>query len=337
MLSTPEAQQLPKLGEALSRALRDRGQKLEIVASKLGITYNALRQDLAKSRFYPDDLSQLLQMGGFPTEIAKIEASFAFTWKQRARGIRKATREFADRVRTGNATLEEVFAEFATRMVSVRDSLQSIQKVIPKFFKTLDAGDVVALFISDEIPAHWERGNATEWLEPMLRALKRGAKILYVYPSTETYQLAQECGVRILPPDVVSQEFSWFRQRLTFSMEHLPSELNCNNLDDSLFLIPHKCHVICTPRHRYALYIFNNGKHFATTVVPISGVASMATGHSLNYPLLELDTPFRSLLENALQNALQDFYTSAGSPTGVAVLRGILARLSGLTELKADL
>ena len=333
MSRTPKEQPLPPLGTALSQALRSRGQGLESVAAKLGITYNALRQDLAKNRFYPDDLEQLLPLAGLGLSVSELEKTYLFSWKDSARGVRKAGREFAQRLRSGDATLEEVFAELEARMVSVRESLQSAQQVIPKFFNTLDDGNTVALFISDEFPSHWERGTATEWLEPMLKCLQRGAKVIYVHPTQESFQLAQQCGIRILPPDAVAQEFSRFRQRLELASIHRP-DLKCDSLEDSIFLVPHNCHVLCTPGHRYALYIFNQGGSttlFATGVVPTAGAASKASARSsLNYPLLELDEPFRAVLEMALENALQDYSSRTLSAARQTVVRQVLASLSGL-------
>lgn len=332
MPTSSKTQPLPPLGAALSQALRSRGQGLEGVASKLGITYNALRQDLAKNRFYPDDLEQLLLLSGITACVQDVEKAYSFTWKEAARGVRKAGREFASRLRSGKATLEEVFAEFNARMVSVRESIQSAQQVIPKFFNTLDTGNAVALFISDEFPSHWERGSATEWLEPMLRCLQRGAKILYAHPTQDSFQVAQQCGVRVLPPDVVAQEFARFRQRLDLATIQRP-DLKCDNLEDSIFLVPHNCHVLCTPGHRYALYIFNHGgttRRFATGVVPTAGATPKSSVRSMNYPLLELDEPFRAVLEMALENALQDYCTGTLTTSRQAVVRQVLASLSGL-------
>lgn len=322
---------LPPLGSALSQSLRSSGLKLESVASKLGITYNALRQDLAKNRFYPDDLQQLLNISSLPSSLEEIEKAYSFKWKEAARGARKVGREFTSRIRSGTAKLQEVFAELEARMVFVRESIQSAQQVIPKFFNTLDEGSTVAIFISDEFPTHWERGTATEWLEQMLLSLQRGAKILYIHPTQESFQLAQRCGVRLISPDVVMQEFDRFRQRLKLAMTHR-ANLKCENLDDSMFLVQHNCHPLITPGHRYALYIFNDQgttTRFATGVVPTAGAATKSGLHKLNYPLLELDEPFRAVLEMALENALLDYSNETSPPSRKVVVQQILASLSG--------
>jgi hypothetical protein len=314
MKIAPPKSPLPPLGRAISQGLRGAGYRLEQVAKELGVTHNALRQDLAKSRFYREDLERLCMLAGLQVDLNKLKSSYTFDFKHLVRRIRRVGLSFDSQLQQGEATIQDVLLELTDRMNSVREHIQSVQQVIPKFLRILGKGTVVVIFVSDELPAHWERRKENDWIIELLKAIKRGATMVYLHPAQPVIDQVSPSGVRLLTPEVVKQGFQQFTERLQLAMGQRPSELGCPNLNRRILLIPHDCAALCMPYHKYALYLYRSGPSavsFATGTIPVSGFHSAEESAHLSYPLLALDEPIRASLQMTLERSIHTLKTSS--------------------------
>jgi len=305
----------PPLGKFLSTALQSKGQRLRAIAEQIGMTYAALKQDLSKSRFYPDDLKILCQNAGLPSDESTLRSRFCFEIKERPRGPRHAGREMETRIKAGTATLTEVFQELDERTEGLRAYIQSARSIIPKFFKTMSKGSVLVVFIADDLPTHWNGRTALEWVPTILESLLRGTRIVYLHPSEEIVPSIRDSALSsVLSPDEVNEEFRRFKQRLEFAIEQTPAYEKVN-LDTSLLVIPHNCPAICMPSHRYVLYLFadeSGSGHFATGTFPVRGTGALGEDDpSANYPVFPLNRHMTSLLEKVFERSIQDFRPKA--------------------------
>jgi hypothetical protein len=294
----------PKLGLELNARLKQHYGALKMAAKKIGIRYPSLRQDLWQGRFIEEDLLKLCAALGLPQEITKLQAQYEFELKKGPRGLRKLERTLRAKVDSKGGTLADVFNTLEGRIDHVEQFVESAKEIIPLFFSCLGKSDALAIFISDDLPTHWDRAEATNWIRPFAEKLKAGTRVIYLYPSnTLTTEIMKTGYSGMFTSEQVQTRFERFKRDLAGV---LPS--NAAVLDENLCCVEHKCPYVCAPQHRYVLYFFTaDGR----PQVRSTGTFPIALHHGeverpSQYLVVPLNRLFTGILQDACVTALQN-------------------------------
>lgn len=292
----------PSLAVTLSARLKEREGELKAAAQKLQLSYATLRQDLSQNRFFEEDLIKLCKAAGLPTARTELETQYTFTLKAGERGARRIERGLREKSVVGTATLGDVFSLLDEKMDRVRHFVVSAKEIIPKFFHCLGGKDTLVIFITDELPTHWDRAEAFDWIQPFAKSLRNGAQVVYLYPSNNLVQQITENGYSgMFTGEQVKEGFETFKRDLT------AVAADGKKLSERICLAKHECPIVCTPQHRYVLYFHpRNGKTdvWATGTFPIRQRHGLGET-SADYLVVALNRTFTSILHNACVRALQ--------------------------------
>lgn len=320
------------LSTSLSLAFREKGVHLKEAAGKIGVSYTAIKQDLSRNRFHPDDLEPLLSLAGMPFQgIAALHAIYHFEEKKRLHGGRRIGRSLSEKIAQGAGTLDDVFVELDERTKNALHYIESGREVIPKFFATMGEGCLLIVFIADQIPSHWTTRTGASWIPPILEAINAGAKIAYFHPSPKIVESLVDLGVRsILPEKDIREELASFKQRLARAAQlaRLPN----SDLDGQLLLVPHDFPFMCLPNHRIVCYIFrgNSGSRvFATGTYPIRNPLGNDRLSEDN-AVMPLNNEFTEFVEKIVERTLQKQVASISDPVEKSRMASLLDACYGL-------
>lgn len=294
----------PKLRDELKPRLKSWADgELKTAARKLKIRYQALRQDLSQNRFHEAELIRLCEAAGLPKTIGTLRNRFDFELKQSSRGVRKSERSLQDKIQHKTATLADVFADLDERMKHVDQFVDSARDIIPKFFGSLSSDDTLVIFISDDLPTHWDRSEAANWIGPFAEKLKSGARVLYVHPSNDLVAQITNAGYPgMFSEEQVRTRFKMFERDLTGAWT------GQRKVSEQLCLIPHNCPIVTTPQHRYVLYfshVNNKSMIRATGTFPIRQPRGVGDTFG-DYLVVPLNQTFSSILQDACVTALHE-------------------------------
>lgn len=312
-----------KLGDELNGRLKTLHGELKMAAAKIGIRYQSLRQDLWQSRFLKEDLLKLCQAVGLPQDLDKLGEAYEFSLKAGSRGLRKLERNLHAKVESKGGDLADVFNTLQGRMDHVRQFVESAKEIIPLFFDCLGPGDTLAIFISDELPTHWD-----SWITRFAEKLAIGARVIYLHPSNAlTTQINKNGYSGMFTPEAVQESFVRFKRKLAGLWPNKKV-----SMDDKLCCIEHNCPYVCAPRHRYVLYFFSDDKR---PQVRSTGTFPIALHHGdveLENPseflVVPLNYPFTCILRDACETALQNCSDGVATPAEQAKYAAFLKGIS---------
>jgi hypothetical protein len=232
---------------AVHEWVRAQKSTLQSLAARVGIGYESLRQDVSKGRFHLDDAIKIAAEIGLPSDPEQLEAAYEFKHKKNLRGARREAQELEGKLDEGSATPGDVLRQIGQHIA------EPASTAIPKLFSALGEDCILALFLSTEIPAHWEPREAANWMDRILQALDRGARIVYLYPHPDLAPAFKGTGFRQLNEDQIKESYESFRRRLEQAQRR---SAPINSRLDNIYYIAHRAPVLCTPGLRYVLYIY---------------------------------------------------------------------------------
>lgn len=295
-----------KLADEINSRIAQGHHSRKLLAEELGIAYDTLRKDLSANRFFERDLMPLCAKLYLPTTVRALRRKYTFELKAAVRGLRKVEDEHSVKDRS----LIDVFSELDARMERVRRFAKTVGRIIPDFFAGLRRNDLLAIYISDEMPTHWDAGGDN--LQLLAAALKSGARITYLYPSDKLVeQIAKSAYSGLFTRQQVEQEFERFKRSLLTATDD-------EEVVENLCLVEHDCPFVCTPLHRFVIYFFGGKDVRSTGTLPIRH--KDLRERSSENPVMELNDTFTEILKKAYVQSMQQAVEKEESSEGKKAL-----------------
>jgi hypothetical protein len=154
------------------------------------------------------------------------------------------------------------------------------------------------------MPTLWDASG--DLLQLLIRALKSGALITFLYPSNKLVEQIAESGYSgLFTKQQVEQEFGRFKHSLLAASDD-------DSIAENLCLIEHECPFVCTPQHRFVLYFFGGERVRSTGTLPIRH--KDLREQSSENPVMELNDSFTKILRKAYVESLQQAVDNDQSP-----------------------
>ncbi len=249
-MNSPHGQK-PQVADLIKTGLIKKYGGLKKALKHLGLpSYDALRQDLSKNRFFEQDLILLCRSIDLSADINILKREYDFTLKKQERGIHRMPQAATSE----KITLSDTFSSIDARMDRLAQLMTSAKEVVPKFFDAMGERDLLAVFLGDEVPVHWGGPDAATSAPTVCGAIGRGAMIVYFHPSNDLAERIQKtgCSAPMLSENNVRPAFENFQRKmigLGATAEHV-SNLQVVACDNP---------AVFTPQHRYGIY-FHHGE-----------------------------------------------------------------------------
>lgn len=191
---------MPKslLAEELKKRLTERGYSVAAAARALGLSANSLRSWMRRNRYPADQLDPIAKFVDLPTQPAELSRSFRFEVAREKLTYGRRLGKILDEEAPGlDEVLELLNAQWTDSLPSHSVRSNEFRSLI----RSLGQGDLYVHCSLDQIPYEMEASGLAAFGEDVARAVKRGAKFVYLHPDSDLVSRARESGIHhvILP------------------------------------------------------------------------------------------------------------------------------------------
>jgi lambda repressor-like predicted transcriptional regulator len=232
----------PMISDVLKAELKKHGFTLARAAKTLRISPDSLRGWISRNRFPQEELLKLAKLGAMPTDLGTLQELYQY-------GVH--TQPELTSSDPALQSVRDVLGFMDQRVDDLRRFYRDFGHDVQLLFGALGQGDLFVYCALDKLPYEVDSVGWTVTGTRITEAVRRGAFLIYFYPSKEVVNVMKELQIRNVPdPREFKGALEAFKARIQKATNG-PSQDHINN---HVFAIECQTYQFMVPGHKYVLF-----------------------------------------------------------------------------------